>query len=245
MTRNRAPTRDKMLLDKHISVRQSCDSRFTLLAVRYLCTRVPGYLPTSIDIILCPTISVINIINEIILTVILLGIATCVNTEVSESSEEFLRAKRQINSLPLVYPYGGTYKLIIGLSAPIHNSDQVALLFAANMQYQYVQFTNISELSHKGMNGPDCVLRAICEAAQYPVEEEGFVDDESVNQKHVQDDEFVNQEHVQDDDSVNLEHVQDDDLVNQEHVQDDETLIQDQSNVLFVYDEHQLENLIG
>lgn len=25
------------------------------------------------------------------------------------------------------------------------------------------------------MNGVDCVLRAICEAAQYPVEEEGFV----------------------------------------------------------------------
>ncbi|XP_047996053.1 uncharacterized protein LOC125233925 isoform X2 [Leguminivora glycinivorella] len=108
------------------------------------------------------------------------------------SSEENLReldyrAKRQINALPLVYPYGATYK------------------------YQYVQFTNITQLSRyyvintvsreqrnadaagrreervlfyrsvaevmdsKGLNGRECVLRAICEAAQFPVEEEGFV----------------------------------------------------------------------
>ncbi|XP_028031449.1 uncharacterized protein LOC114243978 [Bombyx mandarina] len=125
--------------------------------------------------------------------------------------EDELRTKRQINSLPLVYPYGGTYKLLIGFSSPIKTQDNVALLFAANFQYQYVQFANISELSQyyvykevtreqrdadiaarrderyvfyksfadlltaKGFNGFDCVLRAICEAAQYPVEDEGFV----------------------------------------------------------------------
>ncbi|KAG6451069.1 hypothetical protein O3G_MSEX006920 [Manduca sexta] len=97
------------------------------------------------------------------------------------------------------------------MSIPIQNNDNVALSFAANFQYQYVEFQNISELSQyyfikqvsreqreadilsrrderlifyksiaemltsKGMNGVDCVLRAICEAAQYPVEEEGFV----------------------------------------------------------------------
>ena len=27
----------------------------------------------------------------------------------------------------------------------------------------------------RGMNGEECVYRAICEAAQYPVEEEGLV----------------------------------------------------------------------
>ncbi|KAI8434499.1 hypothetical protein MSG28_012510 [Choristoneura fumiferana] len=78
-----------------------------------------------------------------------------------------LRAKRQVNALPL---------------------------------YQYVQFQNISQLSQyyfikqvsreqrdaelaarrderlvNGMNGRECMLRAICEAAQFPVEEEGFV----------------------------------------------------------------------
>lgn len=33
------------------------------------------------------------------------------------------------------------------MSAPIQNQDQVALLFAANFQWQYVQFTNITQLS--------------------------------------------------------------------------------------------------
>lgn len=31
------------------------------------------------------------------------------------------------------------------------------------------------QLQRKGMNGQDCVLRAICEAAQYPVQEEALV----------------------------------------------------------------------
>ncbi|XP_047996052.1 uncharacterized protein LOC125233925 isoform X1 [Leguminivora glycinivorella] len=132
------------------------------------------------------------------------------------SSEENLReldyrAKRQINALPLVYPYGATYKLITGFTTPIKNDDKVPLIFLFNFQYQYVQFTNITQLSRyyvintvsreqrnadaagrreervlfyrsvaevmdsKGLNGRECVLRAICEAAQFPVEEEGFV----------------------------------------------------------------------
>ncbi|XP_041980628.1 uncharacterized protein LOC121734214 [Aricia agestis] len=121
------------------------------------------------------------------------------------------RAKRQINSIPLVYPYGATYKLIIGMSVPVPNDDKIPLLFALNFQYQYSQFQNITELSQyyfikevsreereidlenrgnerlvfyksvadlldmKGMNGQECVLRAICEAAQFPVAEEALV----------------------------------------------------------------------
>ncbi|XP_068622745.1 uncharacterized protein [Battus philenor] len=121
------------------------------------------------------------------------------------------RTRRQINSLPLVFPYGGTYKLLIGMTTPVRSEDYINLVFAINFQYQYVQFQNISELSQyyfiktvareqrdmeveerkderlvfyksvadllqmKGMNGPDCVMRAICEAAQYPVSEEGLV----------------------------------------------------------------------
>ncbi|XP_063829824.1 uncharacterized protein LOC135079167 [Ostrinia nubilalis] len=126
-------------------------------------------------------------------------------------NEEEFRTKRQLNSLPLIYPYGATYKFIIGISCPIANRDNIQVAFAANFQYQYLHFTNISQLSQyypiktvsreqrdadwqhrrderivfyrsltemlnsKGMNGYDCVLRAICEAAQYPVDEEGLV----------------------------------------------------------------------
>ncbi|CAH2087608.1 unnamed protein product [Euphydryas editha] len=128
-----------------------------------------------------------------------------------KNEEPNIREKRQINSLPLVYPYGATYKLLVGLAAPVPNKDHISLIFAANFQYQYLQFMNISELSRyyfikevsreerdadilarsderltfyksvanmlqmKGMNGQDCVLRAICEAAQYPVQEEALV----------------------------------------------------------------------
>ncbi|XP_059062243.1 uncharacterized protein LOC131855047 [Achroia grisella] len=128
-----------------------------------------------------------------------------------EILEDELRTKRQLNSLPLVYPYGSTYKFIVGFSQPVPTPDYISLSFAANFQYQYVQFQNISELSRyyviedisreqraanlavrkderltfyramsdmldtKGFNGRECMLRAICEAAQYPVEEEGLI----------------------------------------------------------------------
>ncbi|XP_034833456.2 uncharacterized protein [Maniola hyperantus] len=131
--------------------------------------------------------------------------------ESSKSMIENFREKRQVNGLPLVYPYGGTYKLLIGFAAPVPNDDHINLLFSANYQYQYLQFQNISQLSQyyfintvsreqrdadlesrrderivfynsladllemKGMNGQDCLLRAICEAAQYPVHEEALV----------------------------------------------------------------------
>uniref|UniRef100_A0A2A4IWL5 Uncharacterized protein n=1 Tax=Heliothis virescens TaxID=7102 RepID=A0A2A4IWL5_HELVI len=145
--------------------------------------------------------------NHIIAAMLLLS--TCVTGD--DEAEHRAMVKRQINSLPLVYPQGGTYKLIIGLSAPIKAEDYISLAFAANFQYQYVEFTNITQLSQyyfiktvsreqreaeiaarrderltfytavadmlksKGMNGDECVFRAICEAAQYPVEEEGLV----------------------------------------------------------------------
>nr|XP_049702425.1 uncharacterized protein LOC126055812 [Helicoverpa armigera] len=146
--------------------------------------------------------------NFLIAAVLLLSIGVSAN---DEEEHKAMVMKRQINSLPLVYPQGGTYKLIIGLSAPIKAEDYISLAFAANFQYQYVQFTNITQLSQyyfiktvsreqreaeiaarrderltfytavadmlkaKGMNGDECVFRAICEAAQYPVEEEGLV----------------------------------------------------------------------
>ncbi|KAM3965445.1 uncharacterized protein ACR2FA_000279 [Aphomia sociella] len=127
------------------------------------------------------------------------------------SLEDELRTKRQINSLPLVFPYGSTYKFIVGWSQPVPTPDYISLSFSGNFQYQYLQFQNISELSRyyaindisreqraanlavrrderltfyrsladllntKGFNGQECVLRAICEAAQYPVEDEGLV----------------------------------------------------------------------
>ncbi|KAI5643900.1 DM4/DM12 family domain-containing protein [Phthorimaea operculella] len=120
------------------------------------------------------------------------------------------REKRQINSIPLVYPYGATYKLLVGFSLPVPMKEKISLAFAVNFQFQYVQFQNISELSRyyfyntvsrqqrdysirkkrnerlifykafenlltsKGMSGRECVLQAICEAAQVPVEEEGL-----------------------------------------------------------------------
>ncbi|XP_045450445.1 uncharacterized protein LOC123659241 [Melitaea cinxia] len=128
--------------------------------------------------------------------------------EIKEAED---RERRQVNGLPLVYPYGATYKLLVGFAAPVPNNEHINLLFSANFQYQYLQFMNISELSRyyfinevsreerdadllarrderltfyrsvsnmlqmKGMNGQDCVLRAICEAAQYPVQEEALV----------------------------------------------------------------------
>ncbi|XP_013200802.2 uncharacterized protein LOC106143301 [Amyelois transitella] len=131
--------------------------------------------------------------------------------EDSSTLEDEMRTKRQINSLPLVYPYGATYKFIVGFGCPVPTKEKLGLSFAANFQYQYSQFTNITQLSQyyvfnqisreqreadwaarrderltfytavadllntKGFNGQECVLRAICEAAQYPVEEEGLV----------------------------------------------------------------------
>ncbi|XP_047506219.1 uncharacterized protein LOC125050416 [Pieris napi] len=126
----------------------------------------------------------------------------------NEESED--RTKRQINALPLIYPYGAIYKLIIGMTSPIPTKDHVNLAFILNFQYQYMQFQNISQLSQyyiikdvsreereadwasryderlvfynsfadmldvKGMSGQDCVHRAICEAAQFPVGEDGL-----------------------------------------------------------------------
>ncbi|RVE47600.1 hypothetical protein evm_007697 [Chilo suppressalis] len=126
--------------------------------------------------------------------------------------EEEIRSKRQINPpLILVYPYGSTYKLLIGFTTPVPNKDHINFAFAANFQYQYIQFQNISNLSQyyaiktvsreqreadllarrderpifyksvtdmlnsKGFNGLECVQRAICEAAQYTIEEEGLI----------------------------------------------------------------------
>ncbi|KAJ8714697.1 hypothetical protein PYW07_002922 [Mythimna separata] len=142
---------------------------------------------------------------------VLLLIAVGAAADDGEEKHKAMVMKRQINSLPLVYPQGGTYKLIIGFSTPIHAEDYISLAFAANFQYQYIQFTNITQLSRyyfiktvsreqreadiaarkderltfytavadmlrtKGINGEECVYRAICEAAQYPVEEEGLV----------------------------------------------------------------------
>ncbi|XP_072938393.1 uncharacterized protein [Epargyreus clarus] len=143
--------------------------------------------------------------------IFLLGLLPMINsiTVHVQDSEEDLRVKRQINALPLVYPYGATYKLLLGFALPVPKDKN--LVFAINFQYQYIQFQNISQLSKyyfikevareqrdadlvarknerlafyrsmadilnsKGMNGFECVLRAICEAAQYPVLEEGLV----------------------------------------------------------------------
>ncbi|KAI8434503.1 hypothetical protein MSG28_012510 [Choristoneura fumiferana] len=88
----------------------------------------------------------------------------------------------------------------LDLRAKRQNREKLNLNFLCNFQYQYVQFQNISQLSQyyfikqvsreqrdaelaarrderlvNGMNGRECMLRAICEAAQFPVEEEGFV----------------------------------------------------------------------
>ncbi|XP_049871748.1 uncharacterized protein LOC126370754 [Pectinophora gossypiella] len=99
----------------------------------------------------------------------------------------------------------------MGIGVPVKTVDDISLGFAINLQYQYAEITNISDLSQYyfikevsreqrdldlecrrderlvfyravtnlletyGMNGQDCIKRAICEAAQYPVEEEGLV----------------------------------------------------------------------
>ncbi|CAK1542052.1 unnamed protein product [Leptosia nina] len=70
-----------------------------------------------------------------------------VKANVYEEDSKELRVKRQANSLPLIYPYGGTYKLVMGFSCPVPNKDMVPMSFVVSFQYQFVQFQNISELS--------------------------------------------------------------------------------------------------
>ncbi|XP_072938394.1 uncharacterized protein [Epargyreus clarus] len=123
-----------------------------------------------------------------------------------------IRDKRQLNGVPLIFPYGGSNKLIIALGVPMPMREKyINMAFGLNFQYQYIHFDNITALSRyyfiktvsreqrdaelllrrderltfyrstadmldaKGLNGHECVLRAICEAAQYPVHEEGLI----------------------------------------------------------------------
>ncbi|CAG9130159.1 unnamed protein product [Plutella xylostella] len=124
--------------------------------------------------------------------------------------DEHYRTKRQLNSLPIVYPYGGTIRFILGFVMPVPNEDMIGVIFGASFLYQYNQIQNISDISKyypiktisreqreaewdrrrderltfykaveellnvKGFHGRECVLRAICEAAQFPLEHEAL-----------------------------------------------------------------------
>ncbi|XP_033338282.1 uncharacterized protein LOC117227276 [Megalopta genalis] len=118
---------------------------------------------------------------------------------------EQLREKRQLlYPPPLVYPFGGNYKLLIGIAIPVQLSGRT-LVYGQNIQFQYslpdnaTFFTNFfegssrrrrnvdwnertavydileSELDRRNIDGKSCLKKNICEAAATPLEDEGLI----------------------------------------------------------------------
>ncbi|XP_018335153.1 uncharacterized protein LOC108744052 [Agrilus planipennis] len=110
--------------------------------------------------------------------------------------ERSSREKRYV----LVYPYGGTYKMVLGIAVPIQIGTRQSLTYAINFQFQYPVAQNITQLQsgfppsfsrsfrtkreilwdedrsliyeglekvlpQYGVNGKDCLCKAICENA--------------------------------------------------------------------------------
>ncbi|XP_029158776.1 uncharacterized protein LOC114931032 [Nylanderia fulva] len=106
---------------------------------------------------------------------------------------------------PIVYPFGGTIKLIVGYAVPVQISGRT-LVYGQNFQFQYTMppnatfFTKFFENSsrrrrenvnwdermtiyrlleegfdRRGIDGRECMKKSICEAAIAPLEDEGLV----------------------------------------------------------------------
>ncbi|XP_012529567.1 uncharacterized protein LOC105832833 [Monomorium pharaonis] len=122
----------------------------------------------------------------------------------SESSVS--RSRRQIlYPPPIVYPYGGTFKLIVGFAVPVQLSGRI-LVYGQNLQFQYLLPQNATlfteffasssrrrresvswnermtiyrlleeEFERRGINGRECMKKSICETATTPLEDEGLV----------------------------------------------------------------------
>ncbi|KAL6428962.1 hypothetical protein ACFW04_008049 [Cataglyphis niger] len=116
------------------------------------------------------------------------------------------RQRRQIlYPPPIVYPYGGTFKLVVGYAVPVELAGRT-LVYGQNFQFQYVLpqnatfftefFKNSSrrrresvnwderitvyrllegQLERKGIDGRECMKKSICEAAMAPLKDEGLV----------------------------------------------------------------------
>ncbi|KZC06089.1 PREDICTED: uncharacterized protein LOC107194406 [Dufourea novaeangliae] len=121
------------------------------------------------------------------------------------SSSEKHREKRQLlYPPPLVYPFGGNFKLIVGLAVPVQLSGRI-LVYGQNIQFQYALpdnatfFTNIfegssrrrrnaywnertpvydileRELDRRNIDGKSCLKKDICETAATPLKDEGLL----------------------------------------------------------------------
>ncbi|XP_011879859.1 PREDICTED: uncharacterized protein LOC105568645 [Vollenhovia emeryi] len=115
------------------------------------------------------------------------------------------RSRRQIlYPPPIVYPYGGTFKLIVGFAVPVQLSGRI-LVYGQNFQFQYLLPQNATlfteffassrrrrasvswnerttvyrlleeELVRRGIDGRECMKKSICETATMPLEDEGLV----------------------------------------------------------------------
>ncbi|XP_011166358.2 uncharacterized protein LOC105200483 [Solenopsis invicta] len=116
------------------------------------------------------------------------------------------RSKRQIlYPPPIVYPYGGTFKLIVGFAVPVKLSGRI-LVYGQNFQFQYLLPQNATlfteffssssrrrresvswnermtvyrlleeEFERRGIDGRECMKKSICETAAMPLEDEGLV----------------------------------------------------------------------
>ncbi|CAK9833940.1 hypothetical protein ANTRET_LOCUS10548 [Anthophora retusa] len=122
------------------------------------------------------------------------------------NENEQLREKRlALYPPPLVYPFGGTLKLVVGLAMPVQLSGRI-LVYGQNMQFQYMLpdnatfFTNFfrdssrgrrrraswnerapvydilqQELDRRNIDGKGCLMKNICEAASTPLMNEGLI----------------------------------------------------------------------
>ncbi|XP_043589146.1 uncharacterized protein LOC122570638 [Bombus pyrosoma] len=106
---------------------------------------------------------------------------------------------------PLVYPFGGIFKLVVGMAVPVQLSGQI-LVYGQNFQFQYMLpdnatfFTNFfqtssqrrrrtaswnerayvydilqQELNMRHIDGKACLKKNICEAASTSLKDEGLI----------------------------------------------------------------------
>ncbi|XP_076763172.1 uncharacterized protein LOC143430679 [Xylocopa sonorina] len=123
---------------------------------------------------------------------------------VQGDEKELRREERQaLYPPPLVNPYGGSVKLVVGFAVPIQIPGRI-LVYGQNMQFQYMLpdnatfFTNYfqrsvrrrraiwneravifdilrQELDRRDIDGKECLKKDICEAAATPLKDEGLV----------------------------------------------------------------------
>ncbi|XP_076238431.1 uncharacterized protein LOC143181742 isoform X2 [Calliopsis andreniformis] len=131
-------------------------------------------------------------------------LSTALRIQGAEDAESH-EGRQMLYPPPLVNPFGGTFKLIVGLAVPVQLSGRI-LVYGQNMQFQYTlpdnatffanffdgssrrQRRNISwnertpiydmvqqELDRRNVDGRGCLKRDICEAASSSLKDEGLV----------------------------------------------------------------------